>query len=115
MLASKDLDNIRTAAVSFIWGNSTAASEFKSTIEATFQNIQVAVWPVLTITVSAGSVLEIGAGPHVLCAWKIIIQQGGQVRGVGTNLNVQCTILQKQLVVVRSPIGVLANTVELPN
>jgi|SRR5581483_2903956 len=102
-ISSKDMDNLRTAATSYIWGQTTASASYKSVIEAAFKNFQVAVWPFYTITVSAGSVLEIGSGPHVLCAWKIIIQQGGQVRGVGTNLHVQCTILEKQQSIIRSP------------
>jgi hypothetical protein len=115
-VTSKDMDSLRTAAMSYIWGQSSVSASYKTVVEAAFKNFQVAVWPFYTITVSAGSVLEIGSGPHVLCAWKIIIQQGGQIRGVGTNLHVQCTILEKTQTIIRNPGLILSNLdVELPN
>ena len=94
--SSADYGNIRLAAMSYIWGNSAHVADFKPIVEEALGRFQVAVWPFLTITVHTGAVLEIGGGANVLCAWKIIIQEGGEVRGLDTNLQVQCTILQKE-------------------
>ena len=44
------------------------------------------------------------------CAWKIIIQEGGQVRGLNTNLHVQCTILQKEQIFIRPGINKVLKT-----
>jgi hypothetical protein len=94
--ASEDFNNIRAGAVAYLWGNSARASAFKPIVEEAFRNFQVVIWPFFTITVKTGAMLELGAGANVLCAWKIIIEEGGEIRGVDTNLHVQCTILQKQ-------------------
>lgn len=99
--SSADYDKIRLATMSYIWGNSAHAADFKPIVEEALGRFQIAVWPFFTITVHTGAVLEIGGGANVLCAWKIIIQEGGQVRGLDTNLQVQCTILQKEQIFIR--------------
>jgi hypothetical protein len=99
--SSADYDRIRLATMSYIWGDSAHFADFKPIVEEALGRFQIAVWPFLTITVHTGAVLEIGGGANVLCAWKIIIQEGGQVRGLDTNLQVQCTILQKEQIFIR--------------
>jgi hypothetical protein len=94
--ASEDFNNIRAGAVAYLWGNSARAAALKPIVEEAFRTFEVALWPFFTITVKTGAVLEVGAGANVLCAWKIIIEEGGEVRGTNTNLHVQCTILQKE-------------------
>jgi hypothetical protein len=93
--ASEDFNAIREATLAYIWGNSSLASKFKPIVEEAFGKFQVAIWPLLTITVKRGAVLELGGGANVLCVWKIVIEEGGQVRSTGTNLHVQSTIVQK--------------------
>jgi hypothetical protein len=99
--SSADYDKIRLATMSYVWGNSAHLADFKPIVEEALGRFQIAVWPFLTITVHTGAVLEIGGGANVLCAWKIIIQEGGQVRGLDTNLQVRCTILQKDQIFIR--------------
>lgn len=70
----------------------------KPALDTLFGRYQIVVWPFLTITVAPGAVLQLGPGASVLCAWKIIIEEGGQVRGSGPSLTVQCTILQKKFI-----------------
>jgi hypothetical protein len=108
--SSADNDKIRLGAMSYLWGNSAHVADFKSIVEAAIGRFQVVVWPFFTITVNRGAVLEIGSGANVLCAWKIIIQEGGQVRGLDTNLHVQCTILQKQQLFIRQGVTTKLNT-----
>ncbi len=84
----------RQAAISYIWGNSADSATYKPVIQQIFPVIQIPIWLFLTITVSAGSVLQLGPGYNVLCAWKIIIQEGGTIAAEG-GLKVECTILQK--------------------
>ena len=108
--SAADFDRIRLATMSYLWGNSTHVSDFKSIVEEAIGEFQVAVWPFLTITVHTGAVLEIGGGANVLCAWKIIIQEGGQVRGLNSNLHVQCTILQKEQIFIRPGINKVLKT-----
>lgn len=93
---SSDLDNLRTAATAYIWGHSPLAASYKSAVQLHFPSMQVALWPFFTITVNAGSVLQLGPGQNVLCAYKIVIHQGGTVRASG-GLTVQSTVVQKIL------------------
>jgi hypothetical protein len=91
-----DLEEIHAGAIAYIWGDSNKVKDLKPILDRVFGRYQVIFWPFFTITVSRGSVLELGPGANVLFAWKIIIEEGGEVRGNGTNLTVQCTILQKK-------------------
>jgi hypothetical protein len=108
-----ELDEVHAAAIAYIWGNSEKVREFKPDLDRTFRRYQVVLWPFFTITVCRGAVLELGPGANVLLAWKIIIEEGGEVRGNSTNLTVQCTILQKELLFIRpfgnSPVRLVNN------
>jgi hypothetical protein len=102
-LASADLDTVRRGAISYIWGDSTQAASYKTIAEQHFGEFQISIWPFFTIFVSAGSTLQLGPGNNVLCAWKIVIQEGGAIVSTG-GLTVQCTILQKTIPLLLHPI-----------
>jgi hypothetical protein len=93
-LTSEHLETIRSAARAYLRGDARAVREFKPWIERVFERVSIAVWPFFSITVKSGSVLEFGAGPHVLVAHSLTIEEGGIVRSYG-ELKVDATILQK--------------------
>jgi hypothetical protein len=94
-LSEENLDNVRTAAAAYLFGDSQLTASYKATVEKFFPDFQINFWPFLTITVNAGSILTIGPGQNVLCAWKIIINNGGMVYAPYGNLKLESTILQK--------------------
>jgi hypothetical protein len=95
VLPVEQVTNLRTAASAYLFGNSQLVAGYKSAIEKFYPNFQIIFWPFVTVTVNAGSTLVIGAGQNVLCAWRIVIYQGGRVVGEGGSLKVDSSILQK--------------------
>jgi hypothetical protein len=95
-LQSRELNDVRAAATAYLWGHSSSVASYKSLIETVFPNMQIVLWPLLTITVNRGAVLQLGPGQNALVAWKIVIESGGTIRG-SDGLTVRCTILQKGL------------------
>jgi len=54
----------------------------------------IAIWPLLTVEVKPGAVLEFDDSPNVLVAYRVVVHNGGQIRSNG-QLSINCTILEK--------------------
>jgi hypothetical protein len=94
-LTAAHLNNIRAATSAFLFGDSSLVANYKDWIGRLYPSMQIIFWPFFTITVNAGSVLTIGPGQNVLCAWTIIIHAGGMVNAPYGNLKVDSVSLQK--------------------
>jgi hypothetical protein len=91
--ADVSVDDIRTAASAYLFGESTLVSSYKPIVESYFPNFQIPFWLFYTITVNG--VLFFGPGQNVLSAWKIVINPGGFIWAPFGNLKTNSTILQK--------------------
>lgn len=92
LFRTEELEEVRTAARSYIRGDQRMASAYKRHIEELFGVFEIAAWFYTTVIVESGATLEFGKGANVLSAWKVIIEDGGTIRSEG-NLTVDCTIL----------------------
>lgn len=92
LFRAEELEEVRTAARSYIRGDQRMASAYKRHIEELFGVFEIAAWFYTTVIVESGATLEFGKGANVLSAWKVIIEDGGTIRSEG-NLTVDCTIL----------------------
>lgn len=106
-LDDEAVDNIRVAARAYVRGNSAMVASYKPIVEATIGRVTIPVWPLLTIRVASGSVLELGPGVHALVAYQVIVEQGGMIRSRG-HLTINCTKLSKpgKIVINKNPIGI---------
>jgi len=96
-LRSLDYDavnNIRLAAKAFVRGDSRLVSSFRPVIERVIGEVIIPVWPLVSVTVPSGSVLEFGSGVNVLLAYEVIIEEGGIIRSQG-HLTVNCTKVRR--------------------
>lgn len=105
-LDDESVNNIRVAARAYVRGNSQLVASYRPIVERAIGQITLPIWPLLKVTVAAGSVLQFGPGVNVLVAWEVEIQEGGRIRSQG-HLTVNCTRMRKpgRAVVVRPDIG----------
>jgi hypothetical protein len=107
-LDEESINNVRVAARAFIRGNSELVTSYRPMVERVIGQITLPIWPILKVTVAAGSVLEFGPGVNVLVAYELEIEQGGIVRSRG-HLTINCTKMRKpgrvRPIVVRPPGG----------
>ena len=94
MLDSEDIDNVRLAARAFVRGDSRLVSSFQPLFSRVIGKITVPVWPLLSIYVARGAVLEFGTGVHALVAYEVTIEDGGKIVSRG-HLSVSCTKMQQ--------------------
>lgn len=94
MLDADDVNNVRLAARAFVRGDARLVSSFKPIFPGVIGKITIPIWPVLSIHVAGGSVLEFGTGVHALVAYEITIEDGGRIVSRG-HLTVNCTKMQQ--------------------
>jgi len=93
-LDTEDLDNIRIAARAYVRGDSKLVSSYSPLFERAFGTITVPIWPLLSVTVAAGSVLEFGPGVNALVAYQVNVEEGGRIVSRG-HLTINCTQFNK--------------------
>jgi len=94
MLDADDVNNVRLAARAFVRGDSRLVGSFQPLFSSVIGKIIVPIWPLLSIHVASGSVLEFGPGVHALVAYEVIIEDGGKIVSRG-HLTVNCTKMQQ--------------------
>lgn len=105
MLDADDVNNVRVAARAFVRGDSKMVTSYAPLFEKVIGRITIPVWPILSIHVASGSVLQFGTGVHALVAYQITIEEGGKIVSRG-HLTVSCTKMNKpgRTVIVLLPI-----------
>jgi hypothetical protein len=94
MLDADDVNNVRLAARAFVRGDSKMVASYSPLFEKVIGRITIPVWPILSIHVASGSVLQFGTGVHALVAYQITIEEGGRIVSRG-HLTVSCTRMNK--------------------
>jgi hypothetical protein len=89
-----DVNNVRLAARSFVRGDTRLVASFSPLFPRVIGTVIVPVWPLLSVTVASGSVLEFGPGVHALVAYQVTVEEGGRIVSRG-HLTVNCTVFRK--------------------
>lgn len=86
--------DVRLAARAFVRGNSKLVASYAPLFSRIIGEVTIPVWPIFSVHVSKGSVLEFGKGVHALVAFEVVIEEGGLIRSHG-NLTVNCVRLRR--------------------